>query len=110
MRTGFRVVALMASLFPLPALAQTTEPAVRKGELQAACSADVEKHCANAPRGKGQLRSCLEGHQAELSDACRAAMAARPNVKSWLMVDRCDRHRTSGCEVGKDAAFCQGID
>jgi hypothetical protein len=58
-------------------LAQTTESTTGKGQLKGACAADVQKFCASAPRGKGQIRACLESHQVELSDSCKAAMAAR---------------------------------
>ena len=78
MRFALHIVALAASLFAMPALAQTTEPNRGKGALRGACSGEAEKFCANTPRGKGRLRSCLQEHQAELSDACKAAVGAQP--------------------------------
>jgi Cysteine rich repeat len=77
MRFVCRIV-VTAALFTVPALAQTTQPGSGKGQLRNACSAEAQKFCANTPRGKGQLRSCLEEHQAELSDTCKAAIA-QPN-------------------------------
>jgi hypothetical protein len=72
------LVTAAMCLMPLMVLAQTTEPPkAGKGELRAACSADIQKFCANTERGKGQTRGCLESHTAELADACKAAMAAR---------------------------------
>jgi hypothetical protein len=71
-------IVVTAGLFTLPALAQTTEPSSGKGELRNACSSEAQKFCANAPRGKGRLRSCLQEHQAELSENCKAAVGAQP--------------------------------
>ncbi len=74
MRIGMAAMAL--SLLSVSVLAQTTEPTTGRGRLKAGCSGDVQKFCASAPRGKGQIRACLESHQTELSDSCKAAMAA----------------------------------
>jgi hypothetical protein len=71
------IAAVALSLLSLSVFAQTSEPKAGKGLLKGACSADVQKFCADAPRGKGQVRACLETHQAELSEACKTAMAAR---------------------------------
>jgi|SRR5215831_2102467 len=73
--------------------------------------ADVEKHCANAPRGKGQLRSSLEGIKPSSptrvkrlwlhgQDAESIADSAplRPTLDNWLGGwQRC-------------LVFCRGID
>jgi hypothetical protein len=39
-----------------------------------ACRADAARLCRDTPRGHGQIRECLKAHEAELSDACRAAL------------------------------------
>jgi len=77
MRIDVGRLSLALLLLPLPVLAQSAEPKGGKGELRAACSTEVQKFCASVPRGKGQVRGCLESRQTELSDACKAAMAAR---------------------------------
>jgi hypothetical protein len=71
------ISAFALSLLSLSVLAQTSDQQTGKGQMKGACSADVQKFCAGTPKGKGQIRGCLESHQAELSDACKAAMAAR---------------------------------
>jgi len=71
MRVDLRMVAVPAGLFTLPALAQTTQPSTGKGALRGACSAETQKFCS------GQLRSCLQERQAELSDSCKAAVNAQ---------------------------------
>jgi hypothetical protein len=71
------LATLALALLSLSVHAQTPEPTTGKSPLRGACSADVQKLCADTPRGKGQVRGCLESHQAELSDSCKAAMAAR---------------------------------
>lgn len=82
-------IALAAALLlsPLTAFAAdsttTTAPAAEQsaapeqGKRWAACADDVKKFCANIERGKGQIRSCLEGHTSELSDSCKQRMAER---------------------------------
>jgi len=37
-----------------------------------ACKPDVEKFCQNVQPGGGRIRQCLQQHEAELSDACKA--------------------------------------
>jgi len=41
-----------------------------------ACADDVQKFCADAPRGRGGVVRCLKKHENELSQACRDRMAA----------------------------------
>ena len=77
MKICLGMVALAAVAFTLPVTAQTNQPTGR-GTLRAACSTDAQKLCANAPKGKGQLRGCLREHQNELSDDCRSALTAQP--------------------------------
>jgi hypothetical protein len=78
MRVGLRIVVLPVILMTVPAVAQTTQSGTGKGALRSACSAEAQKFCANTPRGKGQLRSCLQEHQSELSDGCKTAVSAQP--------------------------------
>jgi hypothetical protein len=78
MRVGRFIIAVAGVLFAGTAVAQTTQPSTGKGALRGACSAEAQKFCANAPRGKGKLRGCLQEHQAELSDACKTAVSAQP--------------------------------
>ena len=78
MRVDRLIIAVAAVLFAGTAIAQTTQPSTGKGALRGACSAEAQKFCANAPRGKGKLRGCLQDHQAELSDACKTAVSAQP--------------------------------
>jgi hypothetical protein len=70
------IAAVALSLLSLSAFAQTSEP-MPKGQLRGG-SADVQKFCADTPKGKGRVRACLDAHQAEVSDTCKAAMAGQP--------------------------------
>ena len=72
------IAAVALSLLSISVFAQTSEPKGAKGLLKGACSADVQKFCADTPKGKGQVRACLEAHKGEVSDTCKAAMAAPP--------------------------------
>lgn len=46
-------------------------------DVRTACSAEIEKLCANAERGREGIRKCLQARAAELSDGCKAAIASR---------------------------------
>jgi hypothetical protein len=46
------------------------------GKGWAACQAEITKFCANIEKGKGKTRACLNEHTADLSDGCKASMAA----------------------------------
>ncbi len=74
-------VALALALLPVTAMAQNATPDPAKAEarakLRAACSADVQKFCANIERAKGARRACLMAHEKELTDGCKAARAER---------------------------------
>ena len=44
--------------------------------LRRDCRADIEQFCAADQTGRDR-RNCLQAHLSQLSDACKAAMAAR---------------------------------
>ncbi|HEY7552574.1 MAG TPA: cysteine rich repeat-containing protein [Hyphomicrobiaceae bacterium] len=89
-----RTTALFLLLLPAAAIAQgpatPTAPGVpasaeateMRQKMRAACSVDVQKFCGQIERGKGMLRACLEQHQNDLSEACRAARAERAAAKA----------------------------
>ena len=53
-----------------------------KGKFREACGAELDKFCAAVPRGKGLKRACLESHSSELSDGCKARLAAHASKKA----------------------------
>jgi hypothetical protein len=63
------------------------------------CGPDVKKFCSGVAKGKGRIAQCLDEHQDQLSDACRALRdksgpsSAKPR---------------SGCQADV-AQFCKGI-
>ena len=79
------VFALALALVPATAFAQsapqTAAPQTAAPEAQqktrTACAVDVQKFCANIERAKGAMRTCLEAHETQLSDGCKAARAER---------------------------------
>jgi len=78
--------ALMLAILPVTAFAQsaptqTAAPEARE-KARAACAADVQKFCANIERVKGAMRSCLETHETQLSDGCKAARAERAAARA----------------------------
>ena len=72
MKHSMFAAAVVASLaFAGGALAQPSAGA------RAACQADIQKFCPDAKPGPGgTLRACIRDHQAQLSDGCKAAIAA----------------------------------
>lgn len=43
-------------------------------KMQAACKADLEKHCKDVEPGEGRIGKCLKEHKDDLSDTCKAEM------------------------------------
>jgi len=88
MLTPARVAALVLLLLPAAALAQTPaappspQATEARGKVRVACAADVQKLCPDIERGKGEKRACLQAHQADLSDECRAARVERQAARS----------------------------
>ena len=69
------LMAQAQSPTPQTQTAPATPEAMSK--FRASCAADVQKFCAMVERGKGQIGKCLVSHTADLSDACKAAVAER---------------------------------
>ena len=81
-----RIVTLGTSLMiPSLAFAQTTPPPAPPdgrhedghgafAEVRQACHEDVERLCRDVKPGDGQIRECLQAHEAELSPGCRGAI------------------------------------
>jgi hypothetical protein len=84
----FRRTAYLLLLLPAAALAQTqSEPPSAelkeaREKVRAACSADVQKFCAQIERAKGAMRACLDAHESDLSADCRTARAVRSAAKA----------------------------
>ena len=69
------LLALALAVLPAAAALATTAkplPSVRK-----ACMPDVHKFCSGIPLLSDRLRQCMKAHGDDLSDACKAAEAAR---------------------------------
>jgi hypothetical protein len=55
-----------------PCKAELDQMKAKAEAAKAACKPDVEKFCANVATGGGRVMECLQQHQSELSDACKA--------------------------------------
>ncbi len=86
MRIKSAIALALLCLAPMPALAETATtpaesqspdaaPAAGKGKHWQACATEIQKYCATVEKGKGLMRTCLEGHTTELSDGCKTSMA-----------------------------------
>jgi hypothetical protein len=40
-----------------------------------ACAADVKQFCASTEPGEGRVEACMKAHVADVSDACKVALA-----------------------------------
>jgi len=47
------------------------------GPLQGACMNDVKAMCGSIQPGGGRIRDCMKDHRAQLSVACKSAIADR---------------------------------
>ena len=72
---GFTLVATLAAGSALAQDAGAPAPA-RKSLIATRCKDEIPKFCANVPAGGGRLALCLRKHEAELSEPCKAALAA----------------------------------
>ena len=70
MRSKHCFVVAAVVFAPMLALA---EP----GPLQGACMSDVKMLCGSIQPGGGRIRDCMREHRAELSTACKVAIADR---------------------------------
>jgi hypothetical protein len=85
MRPKICGLALALAVLPLTAIAQSAAPnavpdAARQAareKMRAACADDVRRFCANIERAKGAMRICLDSHEKQLSDTCKAARIER---------------------------------
>ena len=73
-------VAAIAQTAPAPTASPVAQDA-GVSKVRLACAADMQSFCATAEKGKGMIRSCLDSHATELSDACKTARAERAAAK-----------------------------
>jgi hypothetical protein len=66
----YLMVMIIAFFVPTAAFA--------KGE----CKEDKQKFCKDVVEAKGDVRSCMKQHEAELSDTCKAALEAKAKAKA----------------------------
>jgi len=70
MRVGFIAAVAIFALVPRLGIA---EP----GPLREACRNDVKALCGSVQPGEGRIRNCMREHRAQLSNACKLAIADR---------------------------------
>ena len=70
MLSKYCFVAAAAIFVPVLALA---EP----GPMHGACMSDIKTLCGSIQPGGGRIRDCMREHRAELSTACKVAIADR---------------------------------
>lgn len=65
--------SLIAAVFILTPVVAIAEP----GPVHGACMNDVKSLCGSIQPGGGRVRDCMREHHAQLSDACKIAIADR---------------------------------
>ena len=78
-------ITLALVLLPATAFAEDVGPQTRseaRAKAREACAGDAQKFCANIERAKGAMRTCLQTHETQLSEACRAARSARDAARA----------------------------
>lgn len=91
MKTTLTTLVLLAGfcLVALPERATAADP----------CAPDIQKLCAGVERGGGRIIKCLREHEAELSDACKARIAAA----------KAEQMKKNPCAADADK-FCKGVE
>jgi hypothetical protein len=69
------VIKLHVALLAAGAAASLLGVTAATAAAPAACTPDVQKFCSTAPAGAGQVLTCLEEHNNEISSECRTALA-----------------------------------
>ena len=73
------ICATVSLLFVSSAMAQSSVGAQSAGAAKpgvGACKADIKKVCAGIKPGGSRIATCLKEHVADLSDVCKARLAA----------------------------------
>jgi multidrug efflux system membrane fusion protein len=76
LKDGATVALPESETQPPAASAAPPAKANPRGAARAACAGDVAKFCANLEGGPRAIRACLQAKTAQLSEACKAAVAS----------------------------------
>jgi len=81
-RRRWKLAAALAGVLSIPAVAGPWSIAIaqagaaRRSLIGTRCQEEIAKLCDDVKPGGGRLARCLRGHEAELSNDCKAALAA----------------------------------
>jgi hypothetical protein len=79
-------IAAALALLPATAFAQSAAPQSAvpeaRGKIRAACAADIQRFCTDIEHAKGAVRGCLETHEMQLSEGCKAARLERAAARA----------------------------
>ena len=97
--------------------------AIAKGEVKAACKDDAARLCKDVKPGGGRIAACLKEHEADLSQGCKDAIAAKkeaigkardlcaPDAERFCKGVRPGRGRIAACLKGHESELspeCKG--
>jgi cysteine rich repeat protein len=68
----FPTTLALLAVIAAPALAHA-----QGGPMQGACKPDIQSLCGSVQPGGGRIRDCMREHRAQLSAACKVAIADR---------------------------------
>jgi hypothetical protein len=73
----FQLLVLAATVLVPSATLPGAALAQGGGPVRAACQSDIHALCGSVQPGGGRIRDCMREHRAELSAACKIAIADR---------------------------------
>jgi hypothetical protein len=81
---------LLVAVFICVGLIPTNSDSAPSASVRAACLDDAKKFCASVIQDDAARRRCMTEHTAELSDGCKAAVAAQRSGEGHTAnVNRC---------------------
>lgn len=93
------LLVALALFLAAPALAQTP-----KGAATGPCAVDAERLCPDTDPGHGAIMKCLKAHDADLSQECKAKIAA---VRDPMHEHAASLHAACG---GDAERLCPGLE
>ncbi|TPW20711.1 MAG: hypothetical protein FD126_1411 [Elusimicrobia bacterium] len=98
----------MRTVIFLPVLVLFATAAASAEGKTAACKGEVERLCKGVEPGQGRILKCMREHEAELPEACRAAIGkAKEGVREKMQEKKAEYEEA--CKADADSEKCQAF-